>query len=74
MLDSILKQALGGGQSGALGGLMDLVTKNPQILAAVAGLLSTRDTSVGGSGVPDGLGLRGGVAASPRPGAAGGAA
>jgi len=29
---------------------MDLVTKNPQILAAVAGLLSTRDTTIGGSG------------------------
>jgi hypothetical protein len=33
-----------------MGGLMDLVTRNPQILAAVAGLLSTRDTTIGGSG------------------------
>ena len=56
MLDSLLQGALGGGQGGsALGGLMDMVAKNPQILSAVAGLLSTRDTSVGGSGGLGGL-------------------
>ena len=56
LLDSLLKGALGGGQGGsALGGLMDMVAKNPQILSAVAGLLSTRDTSVGGSGGLGGL-------------------
>jgi uncharacterized protein YidB (DUF937 family) len=56
MLDSLLKGALGGGQGGStLGGLMDMVAKNPQILSAVAGLLSTRDTSVGGSGGLGGL-------------------
>ena len=51
LLDGMLKQALGGGPGGgALGGLMDMVVKNPQIVTAVAGLLSTRDTSIGGSG------------------------
>ena len=56
LLDGMLKQALGGGQGGGtLGGLIDLVTKNPQIIAAVAGLLSTRDTSIGGSGGLGGL-------------------
>jgi uncharacterized protein YidB (DUF937 family) len=56
MLDSLLKGVLGGGQgSGALGGIVDMVAKNPQILSAVAGLLSTRDTSVGGSGGLGGL-------------------
>jgi len=56
MLDSLLKGAQGGSQGGsALGGLMDIVAKNPQIISAVAGLLSTRDTSVGGSGGLGGL-------------------
>ena len=58
MLDSLLQGALGGGQGqggSALGGLMDVVAKNPQIISAVAGLLSTRDTSVGGSGGLGGL-------------------
>ena len=58
MLDSLLQGALGGGQGqggSALGGLMDIVAKNPQIITAVAGLLSTRDTSVGGSGGLGGL-------------------
>ncbi len=55
-LDGLLKQALGG-QSGSsgLGNLVELVAKNPQILGAVAGLLSTRDTSVGGSAGLGGL-------------------
>ena len=55
LLDGMMKQALGGGQGGALAGLMEMVTKNPQILAAVAGLLSTKDTSIGGSGGLAGL-------------------
>jgi len=56
LLDGLNLQGLGAGQGGsALGGLMDLVTKNPQILAAVAGLLSTRDTTIGGSGGLGGL-------------------
>ena len=55
-LDSLLKGALGGGQgdpnagAGGLGDLASMVSKNPQILAAVASLLSTRDGSVGGNG------------------------
>lgn len=49
-LDGILKQATGGqGDAGGLGALVSMASKNPQILAAVAGLLSSRDTSVGGS-------------------------
>jgi uncharacterized protein YidB (DUF937 family) len=52
----MLKQALGGGQGASgLGGLMDVVMKNPQLVGALAGLLSTRDTSVGGSGGLGGL-------------------
>ena len=58
MLDSLLQGALGGGQGqggSALGGIVDMVAKNPQILSAVGSLLSTRDTSVGGSGGLGGL-------------------
>ena len=56
LLDGMLKQAMGGRQGGgALGGLMAMVAQNPQILAAVAGLLSSRDTTVGGSGGLGGL-------------------
>jgi uncharacterized protein YidB (DUF937 family) len=56
-LDGLLKQATGGGQSGgsALGGLVSMASKNPQILGALASLLSTRDASVGGSGGLGGL-------------------
>lgn len=55
-LDGILKQAMGGQtNAGGLAGLATLVSKNPQILTALAGLLSTRDTSVGGSGGLAGL-------------------
>ena len=51
LLDQLLNQA-GGGQSnaGGLGGLLSMVTSNPQIVSALTGLLSTQDTSVGGSG------------------------
>jgi uncharacterized protein YidB (DUF937 family) len=52
LLDGILKQAMGGQSSeGDLAGLVG----NPQILAALTGLLSTRDTSIGGSGGLSGL-------------------
>ena len=55
-LDVLMKQAVGGqGDASGLGGLASMVSKNPQILSALAGLLSTRDTSVGGSGGLDGL-------------------
>jgi uncharacterized protein YidB (DUF937 family) len=56
-LDGLLKKATGGqsGGAGGLGGLVSMVSKNPQIVAALAGLLSTRDTSVGGSGGLGGL-------------------
>jgi uncharacterized protein YidB (DUF937 family) len=54
-LDAFLKAM--GGQSGAsgLGGLASMVSGNPQILAAIAGLLSTRDGSIGGTGGLGGL-------------------
>ena len=51
-LDGILKQALGGQSSE--GGLASLIS-NPQVLAALTGLLSTRDSSIGGSGGLGGL-------------------
>ena len=55
-LDGLLKQTMGGqGNAGGLGGLVSMVSKNPQILTALAGLLSTRDASVGGNGGLDGL-------------------
>jgi len=52
LLDSLVNQATGGGQahSGGLGGLLSTVAANPQIATALVSLLSTRDTSVGGSG------------------------
>lgn len=55
-LDGLLKQAMGGQKdTSGLGGLVSIVAQNPQIVAALAGLLSTRDTSVGGSGGLSGL-------------------
>ena len=50
-LDALMKQAMGGGQTnaGGLGGLVSTLSQNPQILSALAGLLSTKDTSVGGN-------------------------
>jgi len=51
LLDNILKSATGGQPQGArLGGLLSAAAANPQIVSALAGLLSTRDTSVGGAG------------------------
>ena len=56
LLDGILNQLKGGqGEGSGLGSLISMAAKNPQVLAAVAGLLSTRDTSVGGSGGLGGL-------------------
>ena len=51
-LDALFKQATSTASTNTAGGLGDLVTtvtKNPQILSALGGLLSTRDSSVGGS-------------------------
>lgn len=56
LLDGFLKQALGArSDAGGLGALVSMVSKNPQILTALASLLSTRDSSVGGSGGLPGL-------------------
>ena len=56
LLDGILNQLKGGqGEDSGLGSLISMAAKNPQIVAAVAGLLSTRDTSVGGNGGLGGL-------------------
>ena len=56
ILDGILKQVMGGqGAGSGVGGLASMVSKKPQIVAALAGLLSTRDTSIGGSGGLGGL-------------------
>lgn len=54
-LDGLVKQALGGQQGGGLGSLLEMATSNPQVMGALAGLLSTRDSSVGGSGGLGGL-------------------
>jgi uncharacterized protein YidB (DUF937 family) len=56
LLDGFLNQLKDGqGDDNGLGSLISMAAKNPQIVAAVAGLLSTRDTSVGGSGGLGGL-------------------
>ncbi|HXK09826.1 MAG TPA: YidB family protein [Vicinamibacteria bacterium] len=49
LLDSLLKG------SGGLAGIADVVAKNPQLVAAAVSLLSTRDSSVGGTGGLGGL-------------------
>lgn len=61
-LEGLMRQALGGQQAPAgpqeasgLGGLVSMVSQNPQILNALVGLLSTRDASVGGNGGLAGL-------------------
>jgi uncharacterized protein YidB (DUF937 family) len=46
LLDNLMKQA---------GGLASVAAKNPQAVAAIVSLLSTRDQSVGGSGGLGGL-------------------
>ena len=55
LLDAILKQAgsadLGGARgSSAMGGIAELVMKNPQIIAAALAMLNPKDSSVGGGG------------------------
>ncbi len=56
ILDGLLKKAMGGqGGPQVGGGLASMVTKNPQIASALAGLLSTRDSSIGGNGGLAGL-------------------
>jgi len=42
-------------KGGAIGGLTQLLASNPQVLAAAASLLSSKDASVGGSGGLAGL-------------------
>jgi uncharacterized protein YidB (DUF937 family) len=55
-LDALMKQATGGqADATGLGGLASTLSQNPQILSALTGLLSTKDTSVGGSGGLAGL-------------------
>ena len=55
-LDGLLKQALGWqSDASGLGGLASMVSRNPKILSALAGLLSTRDASIGGNGGLAGL-------------------
>lgn len=55
-LEGFMKQALGGqAGTGGLGDLVAMVSKNPRILTALAGLLSTRDASIGGNGGLGGL-------------------
>lgn len=55
-LESLMKQKQGDSQAaGGLGGLISMVSSNPQILSAITGLLSSRDTSIGGSGGLAGL-------------------
>ena len=50
-LDGLLKQGTGGhGDASGLAGVAALVASNPQIVAALSSLLSTRDASVGGTG------------------------
>jgi uncharacterized protein YidB (DUF937 family) len=46
LLDGILKE---GGAMGALGNIASLAAKNPQAVAALISLLSSKDTSVGDS-------------------------
>jgi uncharacterized protein YidB (DUF937 family) len=50
-IDGLLKQAMGGqSDASGLSGVASMMSKNPLILTALAGLLSTRDASIGGSG------------------------
>jgi len=56
LLDGLLNKLTGGqGAESGLGGLLSMAAHNPQVVGAVASLLSTRDSSVGGSGGLGGL-------------------
>jgi uncharacterized protein YidB (DUF937 family) len=54
-LDGLLKQAMGQSDTSGPGSVAAMVSGNPQILQALTSLLSSRDTSVGGSGGLGGL-------------------
>jgi uncharacterized protein YidB (DUF937 family) len=54
-LDNLLKKAGGAGNLGNLGDLASIAAKNPQLVAAVISLLSSRDKSVGGTAGLGGL-------------------
>ena len=54
-LDDLAGQATGGRDTSGLGSLMSMVTSNPQILTALTALLSSRDSSIGGSAGVGGL-------------------
>ena len=54
-LDDLARQATGGRDTSGLGSLMSMVTSNPQILTALTALLSSRDSSIGGSAGMGGL-------------------
>lgn len=49
-LDGLVKQSQGGQSGGGLGSLLEMAASNPQGIGALAGLLSARDSSVGGNG------------------------
>jgi uncharacterized protein YidB (DUF937 family) len=55
LLDDLARQATGGRDASGLGGLVSMVASNPQILSALTSLLSSRDSSVGGSAGLGGL-------------------
>jgi hypothetical protein len=44
LMDDLLKNV------GGVGGIASIAARNPQVLAAAASLLSSKDPSVGGSG------------------------
>ncbi len=49
LLDSVIGAVTGGGQQGGLGGIISMVTGNPQILNAITGMLGN-DGAQGGLG------------------------
>ncbi len=56
LLDGLLNKLTGAEHTqGGLGGLLEMAAHNPQVVGAVASLLSTRDSSVGGQGGLGGL-------------------
>jgi uncharacterized protein YidB (DUF937 family) len=56
LLDELFNQGTSGrNDASGLGGILSMVSSNPQIVAALAGLLSTRNGSIGGNGGLSGL-------------------